>query len=429
MKTITLIIAVLVVSFGFVQEIKADPPVNCDISVVGQDDPSPTGDVLAVSTAVNGPHSSSNVTVCLEGTFDFGTGTVGNFVLINPAHISPPDTVAELSIIGINDADRNKATIKNGFQALRFFSFTDPPTNTIPNLLPVLRIKNIHFKDPLFTAISIFRGNQLIEISGNEIDGIKTFLLTPTVPLREGIAVSAVITAINGKILIEENTLDGGNYDPLDLLDVNANSFGIGIIGQAPPPPGANPVNAEVIIRGNTLKNWARSAILVQGLQPVTTIENNLIEPGEFATAFAVPCVANGIELLNVDDDSVMNNTIHKVTSLRADGNPPACTTGILIGFDSSSNLFRANKITGDGTYAINLAGNAVEENNVFIGNNLTGFTPSGATVNLGPNASNNTFVGSSGTVTGNTAANTITGLTPVDGGVGGDLSDAVSDM
>src|SRR5262249_54411782 len=151
------------------------------------------------------------------------------------------------------------------------------------------------------------------------------------------------------------------------------------------------------------------------------------IQPGPFANMVANPnaCVANGIFINNNDRAVVEGNTMEMVTALTATNTIP-CTAGIVLGNNANDGVFKANKVRGTGRYAIALVGNPANlaEHNLFLGNNLTGFSPTGATVSLGDGALNNTFVGNSGTVVGNTGANTITGLTPVRGGVGEAVSD-----
>jgi hypothetical protein len=384
------------------------------VTVIGQD--VQAIDVPAVRSAINNPLLSGRVTICLQGTFDFGIGpTPANF-----ANIDPSGAVAEMNIVGLRDASGNKATIKNGFQPLAFVS---------TSALPVLTIRNLRFDQPRASAISIFRGNELVEVSDVEIDGVVTQAVVTgglTFTVREGILVSSASTEVKGRIVIKDNKVDGGAYGAGDArINVSA-----GVVLASLGPLNPFQITGDILIQGNILRNWSGNGIDSTG--PVNlTIEKNLIQPGPFANMAANPnaCVANGIFINNNDRVVVERNKIEMVTALTATNTIP-CTAGIVLGNNANKGLFKANKVGGTGRYAIAVLGNPANpaQNNLFLGNNLTGFSPTGATVRLSDGALNNTFVGSSGTVVGNIGANTITGLTPVTGGVGEAASDSLSD-
>lgn len=414
MKTVSSVfIVIVVICFGVVRAAHAGA-VYCDVTVIGQD--VQALDVPAVQSAINNPFLSGRVTVCLQGTFDFGIGaTPANFVSIDPS-----GAVAELNIAGLNDDSGNKAAIENGFQPLRF-----APTSS----LPVLTIRNLRFERPGASAISIFRGNEIVEVSDVQIDGVVTQAVlvgSLMTTLREGIAVTSAYSEVSGRIVIKDNKIDGGAYGAGDAT-INV-SGGVVLAGAD-----ANPfhITADILIRDNIVRNWSGNGIDSRGPVKVSIVRN-LIQPGPFANLVPNPnaCVANGIFFVNNNDQAVVvENTIEMVTALTATNTTP-CTAGIVLGNNASNGVFRANNVRGTGRYAIAVvAGNPANpsQHNLFLGNNLTAFWATGATVFLGNGALNNTFVGSSGTVVGNIGANTITGLTPIGGGTGEAVSDGVS--
>jgi Right handed beta helix region len=413
MKTVSSVVIVLIVMcFGVVSAAHAARPVYCDVTVIGQE--AQALDVPAVRSAINNPLLSGRVTVCLQGTFDFGIGAPPNSVRIDPSA-----AVTELNIAGLDDDSGNKAAIRNGLQPLVFVS-----TST----LPALTIRNLRFERPRASAISIFRGDDLVEVSDVQIDGVVTQAVVQaglTFRVREGIVVSSASTEVKGRVVIKDNRVDGGAYGAGDAsINVSA-----GIVLASLSPINPFPITADILIHGNILRNWSGSGIDSSG--PVNVaIEKNLIQPGPFANLVPNPnvCVANGILITNNGRAVVEGNTIEMVTALTATNTTP-CTAGIVLGNNVNNEVFKANKVRGTGRYAIVVTGNPAnpDHNNLFLGNDLTGFSPTEATVSLGSFATNNTFVGNSGTVVGNTGANTITGLTPVPGGVGEAVSDGVS--
>ena len=386
---------------------RAEASVDCDLTVEGAGQPAI--DVPAVKAAVNGPHASTHVTVCLLGTFDFGPGTTDSFV-----SISPRGAITSLAIVGLDGA-----TILRGFQPLRH----DPASTLLS-----LTIRDLHFVGPFFTAISIFRGGDRVEIIGNHVDGVQTARLTfgtTLLTLREGITVTSAIAEIRGQIRIADNVVDGGSYAGEPTVNVNVGILiaGLGTGGNA------FGITAEVTVARNLVTRWPSAAIGVQGPGNVT-LEGNLVEPGALAnTVNPATCVATGIALINHSGATVKNNTIHKDAATRADGSTPVCSPAILLAAAANDNLFVANRITGAGSSAVVMAQPAAAaggERNVFIGNNATGFAASVATIDLGSRI-HNTVVGNAGTVAGTRLAeNSITGLTPVAGGVGDAVSGAL---
>jgi hypothetical protein len=365
----------------------AGEPPDCDVVVAGQNLPAvdPANVQTAVNTGGAGPR-----TVCLAGVFDFGEE---GFVVIDPEPAVPA-----LAIVGLNDLT-GKAAIRNGLEPFRF-----SPAST----LPVLRIANLRFERPSFAAIAIFRGNQRVEISGVHVDGVESIHLSFFgLALREGIVLTSTFAEIAGEVVIRDNVIDAGTYGPADLDDVN---FGILASGGAPLNP--FPITAALTIERNEVLNWAGSGIGVVGVHG-SVIQHNRIRPGPVALELSDPsvCVANGILLGGSDASQVQYNTIDKDLALSPVSNaPPACSAGVVLQGIAIGSFVTGNRIAGAGSHALFLQGTAAQEENRFLGNNLTHFAATGATVFLGPQAKNNTFIGHVHSVEGNVTENAITG-------------------
>jgi hypothetical protein len=396
----------------------AGAQVICSVTVTGLNDPAI--DAGAVQSAVNlagvGDH-----TVCLQGTFDFGTPPPGS---INSVTIITGPLVTGLHIVGLNDANGKKATIRNGVQSLT-------KQGAQP---PVFSIENLRFEQPQFSAISILGAAPTgsIKISGVNIVGVRTFLFPAfNARFREGISVSSGITAVGGDIEISNNVIDGGAYTADDTtLGV---SGGIVLTGALPPPQqGVNrPFTARVRISDNKIVNWSGSGILAAGVSELT-IEKNVIQPGAFANTIAPGCTAangggagNGISLQSVHDGTVRDNVITLVPALTGAGIAPTCTAGLIVvgptnvapGMTDGTVLYR-NRIRGSGTYAIVVGVTpaalppgptvSVETDNLFALNALGNFTPQNASLFIGPGAVDNAFVGNFPSIEGNVDGNTV---------------------
>jgi hypothetical protein len=358
-------------------------------------------------------------TVCLQGTFDFGVPPPGS---INSVTIITGPLVTGIHIVGLNDVNGKKATIRNGIQALT-------KQGAQP---PVFSIENLRFEQPQFSAISILGAAPTgsIKISGVSIVGVRTFLFPAfNGRFREGIAVSSGITAVGGDIEISNNVIDGGTYTADDTaLGV---SGGIVLTGALPPPQPANrPFTARVRISDNKIVNWSGSGILAAGVSELT-IENNVIQPGAFANTIPPGCTAangggaaNGISLQSVHDGTIRDNVITLVPAVTGAGDTPACTAGLILvgptnvapGMTDGTVVYR-NRIRGSGTYAIvvgttTLLGpgptSSVETDNLFALNGLGNFTPQSFSLFIGPGAIDNAFVGNFPSIDGNVDGNTV---------------------
>ena len=107
---------------------------------------------------------------------------------VAPRAFASPFTTG-IHIVGLNDAQGKKATIRNGVQAL-----------TKQTVRPTLfSIENLRFEQPLFSAISILGAGPAssIKISGVNIVGVRTFLFPAfNARFREGIALSSALAEL-----------------------------------------------------------------------------------------------------------------------------------------------------------------------------------------------------------------------------------------
>jgi hypothetical protein len=387
----------------------AGAQVTCIVTVTGQNDPAI--DAAAVQSATNQAFVG-DLTVCLEGTFDFGTPVSPS---VNSVTIFASPFTTGIHIVGLNDVQGKKATIRNGRQAL-----------TKQGLQPTLfSIENLRFEQPEFSAISILGAGPAssIEISDVNIVGVRTFLFAAfNARFRDGIVVSSGLTPIGGDIEISNNVIDGGTYTADDTsLGV---SGGVVLTGALPPPTATQPFTARVRIFDNKLVNWSGSGILV-------------IQPGAFANTIPLGCTAanglgaaNGISLQSVRDATVRDNTITLVPALTGAGATPPCTAAlILVGATNvapgiaDGNIVYRNRIRGSGTYAIVVGVTpdalppgpiaSVESDNLFALNRLGNFAPLGASLFIGLGANGNAFVGNFPSLAGNVAGNDVISRLP----------------
>jgi hypothetical protein len=394
--------AAAVLALGFVGNAAAQ--VACSVTVTGQN--SPTVDVAAVASAVNSPTAAGDVTVCLAGTFDFG---VVVFPVTNSVNIIGNPFVTSLRIVGLNDANGKRATIRNGVQAL---------TLNAGSLLPNLVIENLRFVQPAFTAVSILRSNVSVRISGLHISGVQSYIFPPfnNARFRDGISVGSALAEINGEIVIADNVIDGGVYGP----DDGALAVSGGVVLTGALPGAANrPFNARVRISDNKLVNWSGSGILAAGVREAT-IERNRIEPGAFAN-LAPGCAqpnglgaGTGISLQTVLDSTIRDNVITMEPAVTSAGAAPACSAGlVLIGAatgPTNGNVVYRNRIRGTGTYAIVVGGTSAstELDNLIALNPVGNFAPLGATLFIGAGASGNSFVGNFPSIAGDVGGNVV---------------------
>jgi hypothetical protein len=399
----------------------AGAQVACTVTLTGQNDP--TVDVPAVQAAVNQAFVG-DLTVCLQDTFDFGAPVPPS---TNSVSIVASPLTTGIHIVGLNDAQGKKATIRNGTQAL-----------TKQTIRPsFFSVENLRFEQPQFSAISILGAGPAnsTKVSGVTIVGVRTFFFPAfNARFREGIAVGTALAPIGGDIEISNNVIDGGTYTADDMT--LAVSAGIALTGALPQPGPANqPFTARVRISDNKFVNWSGSGILAAGVNELT-IERNVIQPGAFANTLPLGCTsanglgsANGISLQSVRDATVRDNVITLVPAITGAGTPATCTTGlVLVGPTNvaagvaDGNIVYRNRIKGSGTYAIVVGATAtlppgptvsVETDNLFALNRLGNFAPLGASLLLGPGANGNAFVGNFPSLSGNIAGNDVISRLP----------------
>lgn len=399
---------------GLVQS--AGAQVTCTVTVAGQNDPAV--DVAAVQSATNQAFVGE-LTVCLEGTFDFGAPVPPSQSSVTI--VGSPFTTG-LHVVGLNDARGKKATIRNGRQALTKQSVG----------LPVFSIENLRFEQPEFSAISILGASPAssIKISGINIVGARTFLFPAfNARFREGISISSALAPIGGDIEVSNSVIDGGTYTADDTT--LAVSGGLVLTGALPQPGPANqPFTARVRVSDNKLVNWSGSGILAAAVSELT-IERNVIQPGAFANSISSGCATtnglgsgNGISLQSVRDATIRDNAITLVPALTGAGTPPPCTAGLILAGQTNvapgladGNILYRNRIKGSGTYGIVVGVTtalppgptaSIETDNLFALNRLGNFAAQGASLLIGSGATGNAFVGNFPTLAGNVAGNDV---------------------
>ena len=98
----------------------AGAQVTCTVTVTGQNNPAV--DAAAVQSATNQAFVG-DLTVCLEGTFDFAPPVAPSQFSV--AIVASPFTTS-LRIVGLDNANGRKATVRNGRQALTKLGAADP---------------------------------------------------------------------------------------------------------------------------------------------------------------------------------------------------------------------------------------------------------------------------------------------------------------
>jgi hypothetical protein len=379
----------------------AQEPLVCQATVVGQNDPAV--DPAAVAAAVNSPTATGDLTVCLSGTFDFGTAVPVNNMSVA---VAPNVTVTAVRIVGLDNANGGRATIRNGTQSI---SLVRP--------VPIFSVENLRFVSPAWSAITLLNAGQSVRLAGNNIAGVRTFAPGGQPGLfRNGITITPVIGPIAADIVIEDNTVSAGSYTAADTT--LAVSAGVTLVGALGPQKLNFP--GRVTVKGNRFHDWSGVGILAIGIDDAT-IENNRVDTGAFANTGGASCAqgnglgaASGISLAGITNSLVRDNVVNVVPSLTGTGAVPACTAGLIATGVAASNLTNnvvyRNRVRGGGNYAIvvGATGLGSETDNVFVLNGAANFVPTSATLLLGPAATDNVLIGEFTSVQGNAAANEI---------------------
>ena len=381
-------------------DVLAQEPVDCEVTVVGQNDA--TVDPAAVAAAVNSPLASGDVTVCLSGKFDFGLAVPAGNISVP---VAPNATVVAVRIVGLNDANGQRATIRNGTQPMG-----------LVRPVPIFSVENVRFVNPAYSAITVLAAGATVRIAGNHVAGVRTFAPSGQPGLfRNGITITPVIGPIGADVFIEDNVVVGGSYTAADAsLAVSAGVTLVGALG-----PNRLPFTGRVTLKNNRFADWSGVGILAIGLNDAT-IEGNRVDTGSFANAGA-SCAqpngsgnASGISVAGLANSLIRDNIVDVVPSLTATGTAPACTAGIIAtgvqAADATNNIFYRNRVRGGGTHAlvVGATGAGAESDNVFAQNAVANFVPTGSTLLLGPAATENVLIGDFPSLQGNTAANDI---------------------
>jgi hypothetical protein len=378
----------------------AQSPVDCQATVIGQNDAAV--DAAAVAAAVNSPLATGDVTVCLSGRFDFGLAVPAGNISVP---VAPNPTVVALRIVGLDDANGQRATIRNGTQPIG-----------LVRPVPIFSVHNVRFVNPAYSAITMLTAGATVRIAGNHVAGVRSFAPSGQPGLfRNGITVTPVFAPISADVVIEDNVISGGSYTAADAsLAVSAGVTLVGALG-----PSRLPFTGRVTIKNNRFANWSGVGILAIGLNDAT-IEGNRIDTGSFANAGA-GCAqpngngsASGISVAGLANSLIRDNVVEVVPSLTAVGTVPPCTAGIIAtgvqAADATNNIFYRNRVRGGGTHAlvVGATGFGAETDNVFAQNGVANFVPTSATLMLGPAATENVLIGDFPSVQGNAAANDI---------------------
>lgn len=195
---------------------------------------------------------------------------------------------------------------------------------------------------------------------------------------------------------------------------------------------------ATTTISGNTILGINLNGILLGGIVSPATIGGNLVIPGpaqdadvtagngilfghsrggpawianntvvcENPLADGIAVVGGGAAPFPANDSVVEKNDVTMHASLFG---------GVSLYDQVANNLVRANKIAGDGAFALQAAAfipGSLADSNSFVGNNIFHFNSNTADVFLDVNSANTIFKGQSGTVIDLGAGNWVSGFT-----------------
>ena len=272
-----------------------------------------------------------------------------------------------------------------------------------------------------------------IEITDNEID----VSIDPSNPGETttssrgtGMFVSMYVGA---DVRIERNHVTGNTRTGLAILDGIADANGRG----------------SVVIADNVIVSDVRFGFIIAGprapLGIVTGFNNNRTLGGD-PDLQMIPALVTGnyIELngvtsmgiVNIWNDAVITGNVITVHGDLASTKDRLSTSGGILATTSRQVLMH-NRFMGEGCNAIRIGGTAEGQerrDNVAIGNNVSLFQPfiggfaKCADIWLEPASHDNTVVGNNGSAIDDGSHNNITGLRPVEGGVGQAVSEAEHD-
>jgi hypothetical protein len=414
-------------------------PVEYDVVVTGTD--TYPDDVDNVQEAVDNYDK-----ILLTGTFDFGDdGTVAV-------------TRDGVQIHGEKYRDEFKTTIKGGHvsflvgsTATGFMEWVENPSAIVE--LTDSGLEDVFFENPMYAVVVLSCHGEL-NISGNKVVDSRPVAVGGN-PHNHAFLVASIganwdPTVITADITITDNYIDGmgrswAEQPEDDPWAVYSEDFGRWYRGI---PIGIDilDVDARAHIARNEIRNTMEYAIRLvndhtSDIMAASVTRNTLVpSPTEMwgdpmdLYGLSVYAAHNQVEVANPGSwgvaclgcyDSVFaRNRIHlgggNLAGISFNAHPD---WGAYFG-EVSNVLVRANQISGWGESAL-LVGRPASYN-TFVGNNLSGFTPSKAHYIFEEGANHNLVVGEHGVVIDNGEGNRITGLTGMPGNIGQQVSDAM---
>lgn len=396
-------------------------PLAAQTVVRGEDDP--LLDLPAVQAAVD-----QGGRVRLLGTFDFGEA--GRVLISN-----------DVDIRGEADRSGTPLTIIRGGEWDFFTPYPSPdPTKEGPAKAgPRIAIHHLHFIGSRGTAVHLaYSGGALVH--HNVIEAMRARRPSgATTTERAAVVIGPALLGgpanttfvpllVSGDIRVTDNELDvsvSGIDEPTSL------TRGMGMFVSMY-------VGADVRIERNRVTGNTRTGLAIRdgktdvnGRGSVVIADNQVLS--DVVSGFTLPTAPrapigivtgfNNNRALGQDPD--LQSTTDRFS-----------TSGEILATTSHQALLH-NRIIGEGCNAIRFGGTAdgqERRENVAIGNNVSrfhafegGFAKC-ADYWLEPASQDNTVVGHSGTTIDEGMDNKVTGLTPVPGGVGGEVSDAEQD-
>jgi hypothetical protein len=385
---IGLVVGSLVV--GLLAGAPAAGAASCDHVVVGTG--APEVDVPALQAALDGPHASDRVTVCIAGTLDFASVPPANVnVQIRPAHVDPATPMAEIALVGLDGA-----TIRGGFNAVGVPTLR---AAGVINDVGAIRLSGFRVEDATSSAVLVFRVNGSLEISDVVIDRVRSSRIT----LPNGVSFDARIginvtsfpgdpnSHVTGTVTIRGVEVHAGPYASDGENDAAIIApLGIGVLGFPP-----RPLVAKVLIEDSKATGWSGSGI---GLAYVNdaVVRDNRVTTGTFANDVTrlpnpplSPCAgqnglgaAGGIVVVGPGNVLIADNAIEMRPALTASGVPPACASGVLLTLASGTivhdvKVRAGHAPTARGLVVVQGAGNGFDD--IRVENAAIGISVSGA--------------------------------------------------
>ena len=276
-------------------------------------------------------------------------------------------------------------------------------------------LHGIHLDGPRSIGVLVLASSH-VEISGNVINDV---IGVPSGGFTFGRGILVGTDNVTGDLLIANNVINRVHAQAGYGLSVSFHS-------------------AATTISGNTVLGINLNGILLGGIIRPATISGNIVIPGPaqdlnvtagnailfghsrggsawianntvvcenpFADGIAV--VGGGAAPFSANDSVIEKNDVTMHRSLFG---------GISLYDQVANNMVRANKIAGDGAFALQVAvfiAGSIGDSNSFVGDNISHFNSDVADVFLDVNSTNTIFKGQSGTVIDLGAGNWVSGFT-----------------